>query len=77
MPTGDGDPAEDHLEDLGSRPSCKSSFAASLGKSDWGAPRVHGELLLLGFDVAERTISRYLRARPSRPDAVQSWKRFL
>jgi hypothetical protein len=24
----------------------------------WGAPRIHGELLMLGFDVSERTISR-------------------
>jgi hypothetical protein len=24
----------------------------------WGVPRIHGELLLLGFDVSERTISR-------------------
>jgi len=27
----------------------------------WGAPRVHGELLKLGFDVSEPTVSRYLR----------------
>ena len=27
----------------------------------WGAPRVHGELLKLGFEVSERTVSRYLR----------------
>ncbi len=26
----------------------------------WGAPRIHGELLKLGFTVKERTISRYL-----------------
>src|ERR1017187_8398904 len=26
----------------------------------WGAPRIHGELLKLGFDVSERTGSRYL-----------------
>jgi len=26
----------------------------------WGAPRIHGELLKLGFDVSERTVSRYL-----------------
>lgn len=25
----------------------------------WGAPRIHGELLMLGFDVSERTISRW------------------
>ena len=33
----------------------------------WGAPRIHGELLKLGFDVSERTVSRYLR-RLSPPD---------
>src|SRR5450830_470067 len=26
----------------------------------WGAPRIHGELLKLGFGVSERTVSRYL-----------------
>jgi hypothetical protein len=26
----------------------------------WGAPRIHGELVRLGFDVSERTVSRYL-----------------
>ena len=29
--------------------------------STWGAPRIHGELFKLGFDVSERTVSRYLR----------------
>ena len=33
----------------------------------WGAPRSHGELLKLGFDISERTVSRYLlRGRPGR-----------
>jgi putative transposase len=26
----------------------------------WGAPRIHGELLMLGFDVSQATVSRYL-----------------
>ena len=42
----------------------------------WGAPRIHGELLLLGFDVSERTISRYLKKAPG-PDAIARWKAFL
>jgi len=43
----------------------------------WGAPRIHGELLKLGFRVSERTVSRYVRAvRPRRPPGV-SWKTFL
>ncbi|HUU04124.1 MAG TPA: hypothetical protein VM425_21990 [Myxococcota bacterium] len=29
-------------------------------ENDWGAPRIHGELLKLGFEVDERTISRYM-----------------
>ena len=26
----------------------------------WGAPRIHGELLKLGFEVAEETVSKYI-----------------
>jgi hypothetical protein len=29
----------------------------------WGAPRIHGELHMIGFDVTERTISRYMPRR--------------
>jgi hypothetical protein len=41
----------------------------------WGAPRIHGELLKPGFDVAQSTVSKYMlrgRAPPS-----QGWKTFL
>jgi len=31
-----------------------------LENATWGAPRIHGELLKLGLDVSERTVSRYL-----------------
>ena len=41
----------------------------------WGASRIHGELLMLGFDVAQSTVSKYM-ARPSRPPS-QTWKTFL
>ncbi len=34
-------------------------------ENHWRAPRIHGELLRLGVDVSERTVSRYLRAVPS------------
>jgi len=43
----------------------------------WGAPRIHGELVMLGFDVSERTVSRYMPRRRPRPDAVQRWLVFL
>jgi hypothetical protein len=41
----------------------------------WGAPRIHGELLKLGFDVSERTISP-LMPRWRTPPA-QTWRTFL
>ena len=41
----------------------------------WGAPRIHGELLKLGFEISERTISRLL-AKTRQPPS-QSWRVFL
>jgi transposase InsO family protein len=41
----------------------------------WGASRIHGELLMLGFQVAQSTVSKYM-VRPLKP-ASQSWKTFL
>src|SRR5207249_1165036 len=41
----------------------------------WGAPRIHGELLKLGIDVAERTVSRLIPKR--RPSPSQTWRTFL
>jgi transposase InsO family protein len=41
----------------------------------WGAPRIHGELLKLGFEVAESTVSTYMMRRRGPPS--QSWRTFL
>ena len=41
----------------------------------WGAPRIHGELPMLGFSVSQATVSRYISARSRRPG--QSWRTFL
>src|SRR5947209_16667663 len=41
----------------------------------WGAPRIHGELQMLGIDVAERTVSRLVPKRRSPPS--QTWRTFL
>src|SRR2546428_102584 len=41
----------------------------------WGAPRIHGELLKLGIDVAERTVSRLIPKRRTPPS--QTWRTFL
>jgi putative transposase len=41
----------------------------------WGAPRIHGELLMLGIDVSESTVSKYL-GKATRPPS-QSWRTFV
>lgn len=41
----------------------------------WGAPRIHGELLMLGIDVSESTVSKYL-GKAARPPS-QSWRTFV
>ena len=41
----------------------------------WGAPRIHGELLKLGFEVAESTVSKYMICRRGPPS--QTWRTFL
>src|SRR5260370_32512679 len=41
----------------------------------WGAPRIHGELLMLGLSVSQATVSRYMPARRRRPG--QPWRTFL
>ena len=41
----------------------------------WGASRIHGELLMLGFEVAQSTVFKYM-VRGGTPPS-QSWKTFL
>ncbi len=41
----------------------------------WGAPRIHGELLKLGIEVSEATVSKYLARLPKPPS--QTWRTFL
>ena len=43
----------------------------------WGAPPIHGELLMLGFDVSERTISRWMKRAPRDPEPAKRWLTFL
>ncbi len=49
----------------------------TMARDGWGAPRIHGELLNLGFDVSEITVSRYMPRRPVDPDKVKRWMAFL
>ena len=41
----------------------------------WGARRIHGELLKLGFEVSQRTVARLMPRRPKPPS--QTWRTFL
>ena len=41
----------------------------------WGAPRIHGELLKLGFSISQAAVSKYMVRYPSPPS--QSWRTFL
>jgi hypothetical protein len=65
---------------VGSRPRIESEIRALIRRMSrenpmWGAPRIHGELLMLGIEVAESTVGRYM-VRGRRPPS-QGWKTFL
>jgi hypothetical protein len=65
---------------LGGRPQIDKELRdlirrMSLENPLWGAPHIHGELLKLGFDVAQSTVSKYMVPRRDRPS--QTWKTFL
>jgi putative transposase len=64
----------------GGRPRVNAEIAALVSRMAaanplWGAPRIHGELLKLGIDVAQRTVSRLMPKRRSPPS--QTWRTFL
>src|ERR1700692_3766319 len=61
-------------------PQCDSiavSFFQRISRENplWGASRIHGELLMLGFEVAQSTVSKYMVRRGTAPS--QNWKTFL
>jgi len=65
---------------IGGRPPVTAEIKALVARLAtanplWGAPRIHGELLKLGIDVAERTVSRLLPKRRTPPS--QTWRTFL
>src|SRR5271157_1827890 len=65
---------------LGGRPQIDADLRAlirqmSIENPLWGAPRIHGELLKLGFDVAQSSVAKYMVKR-SGPRS-QGWRTFL
>jgi hypothetical protein len=66
---------------LGGRPPISAELRAlirrmSLENALWGAPHIHGELLKLGFTVAQSTVAKYM-AKPGDGRSGQSWSTFL
>ena len=65
---------------LGGRPQIETDLRAlirqmSVENSLWGAPRIHGELLKLGFEVAQSSVAKYMVKRRGPPS--QGWRTFL
>src|SRR5262245_14004072 len=64
----------------GGRPQIETELRAlirqmSIENPLWGAPRIHGELLKLGFDVAQSSVAKYMAKRCGPPS--QGWSTFL
>ena len=58
--------------DKGIRKLIRQMQSANVG---WGAPRIHGELLKLGIDISQATVSKYM-IRQQKPPS-QTWRTFL
>jgi transposase InsO family protein len=68
-------------QNLGGRPQIDADLRALIRRMSvenllWGAPRIHGELLKLGFAVAQSTVAKYMATADGRPSG-QSWGAFL
>jgi putative transposase len=66
-PTGGRPPLDAEIQALVRRMAAENPL--------WGAPRIHAELLKLGIDFCERTVSRLMPKR--RPQPSQTWRTFL
>src|ERR1700720_1996 len=65
---------------LGGRPQIGMELRALIRRMSienplWGAPRIHGELLKLGFEVAQSSVAKYMVKRRGPPN--QGWRTFL
>ena len=64
----------------GGRPPIDTELRVLIGRISvenplWGAPRIHGELLKLGFEVAQSSVAKYMVKRRGPPS--QGWRTFL
>src|SRR6267142_437481 len=65
---------------LGGRPQIDTELRGLIRRMSmenplWGAPRIHGELLKLGFEVAQSSVAKYMVKRRAPPS--QGWRTFL
>src|SRR3954452_20541244 len=65
---------------LGGRPKIAPELRALIRQMSaenplWGAPRIHGELLKLGLEVAQSSVAKYMVKRSGRPSP--GWRTFL
>src|ERR1700681_1980446 len=65
---------------LGGRPQIETELRALIRRMGvenplWGAPRIHGELLKLGLEVAQSSVAKYMVKRRGPPS--QEWRTFL
>jgi transposase InsO family protein len=65
---------------FGGRPQISAELRALIRRMSienplWGAPRIHGELLKLGFEVAQSSVAKYMVKRVGPPG--QGWRTFL
>jgi len=64
----------------GGRPQIETDLRALIRRMSienplWGAPRIHGELLKLGFEIAQSSVAKYMVKRGGPPS--QGWRTFL
>src|SRR5579864_8963849 len=66
---------------LGRRPISREIreliFQMAAENPTWRVPRIHGELVMLGFEVSERSVARWMRHAPRSPESAQRWLSFL
>jgi hypothetical protein len=66
---------------LGRKPTSKELreliFCMVAENPTWGAPRIHGELKMLGFGISERTVLHWMRKAPRDPEPARRWAAFL
>ena len=65
---------------FGGRPQISAELRALIRRMSienplWGAPRIHGELLKLGFEIAQSSVAKYMVKRGGPPG--QGWRTFL